>query len=188
MAEGGRSLRTITVVWDDAAIKMMPRWDPRIRAAMDLLAGTAVSRMKALCPVSPVYPVYAQPVPLGRSRGQVYGGAGERHKGVRFQSGPERSRRRLPGDLPLPASGTLRSSINAFRMPDESIIIGPTAPYAKYVNNNTVPHVIRSTGPWPLRNRATGQVFGPVVHHPGTRGSHFIERTAETFEGVRVHI
>lgn len=29
-------------------------------------------------------------------------------------------------------------------------------------------HVIRSTGPWPLRNHETGQVFGREVHHPGT--------------------
>lgn len=30
------------------------------------------------------------------------------------------------------------------------------------------PHTIRSTGPWPLRNRETGQIFGRTVHHPGT--------------------
>lgn len=84
---------------------------------------------------------------------------------------------------PLHRSGNLRSSIRALRQPDGEVIVGPTADYARYVNDGTVPHVIHSHGPWPLRNRETGQVFGRVVHHPGTVGSHFIERTAETFEG-----
>jgi len=32
----------------------------------------------------------------------------------------------------------------------------------------SAPHVIRSRGPWPLRNAETGQVFGQEVMHPGT--------------------
>jgi hypothetical protein len=38
----------------------------------------------------------------------------------------------------------------------------------------TRPHIIRSHGPYPLRNRRTGQVFGPVVHHPGTQPRPFL--------------
>lgn len=49
-------------------------------------------------------------------------------------------------------------------------------PYAGYVTNGTAPHVIRSTGPWPLRNRETGQVFGPIVHHPGTKPNDYLQR------------
>jgi hypothetical protein len=41
-------------------------------------------------------------------------------------------------------------------------------PYMWAMEVGTVAHVIRSKGPYPLRNRKTGQVFGPVVHHPGT--------------------
>jgi hypothetical protein len=41
-------------------------------------------------------------------------------------------------------------------------------PYGYGVEVGTVPHEIRSHGPYPLRNRRTGQVFGRVVHHPGT--------------------
>lgn len=87
-------------------------------------------------------------------------------------------------------SGNLRSSIHAVRGGNGSarwVDIGPTADYAPYVNNDTVPHIIESHGPWPLRNRETGQVFGRIVHHPGTRGQHFVERTAETFEGRVYH-
>lgn len=40
--------------------------------------------------------------------------------------------------------------------------------YALIVELGGRPHEIRSHGPYPLRNRETGQVFGPVVHHPGT--------------------
>lgn len=89
---------------------------------------------------------------------------------------------------PFHRSGNLRSSVRAERMADGGFIVGPTADYAPYVNDDTVPHIIRSHGPYPLRNRETGQVFGPVVHHPGTRGQHFIERTADSFNGRRYHI
>ena len=46
--------------------------------------------------------------------------------------------------------------------------------YAASVEMGSRPHVIRSHGPWPLRNRETGQVFGQVVHHPGTKAQPFM--------------
>lgn len=152
----------------------------QVRLMQDRLVARAVTTMKSLTPVSPVFPVYAQPVPVGRSRGPVYSG-----RGLARPRGPARPRRRLPGDLPLgPPSGHLRNSIRAVRLDKDTILIGPTVSYGKYVNDGTRPHEIRSHGPWPLRNRATGQVFGRRVHHPGTRGAHFIERTAESLNGV----
>jgi hypothetical protein len=75
-------------------------------------------------------------------------------------------------------SGNLRRSVHSFRQGDGSILIGPTADYAHFVVEGTVPHEIRSHGPWPLRNRETGQVFGPRVKHPGTRPNDFITRAA----------
>jgi hypothetical protein len=74
----------------------------------------------------------------------------------------------------LHQSGFLRSSIRAFRLPDGSIIVGPTAPYAEYVTDGTAPHIIHSKGPWSLHNAETGQYFGPEVHHPGTAPNHFV--------------
>lgn len=44
----------------------------------------------------------------------------------------------------------------------------------------SAPHVIRSTGPWPLRNRETGETFGRVVHHPGTPAQPFMRPAAYT--------
>lgn len=173
----------VHVVWDDAAIRMLPTADLRVRAAMDRISARAVVEMKRLAPVSPVYPVYAQPVPPGRSRGPVYRG-----RGLARPGGPSRSRLRRAGDLPLNVSGRLRRSVRAKREKDGSVIIGPTVYYARWVNNGTPPHIIMSTGPWPLRNRATGQVFGRIVHHPGYHGSHFIERTAATLNGIVVHV
>ena len=46
--------------------------------------------------------------------------------------------------------------------------------YWAHVEYGTRPHEIRSKGPWPLRNRRTGQVFGRRVWHPGTRAQPFI--------------
>lgn len=89
---------------------------------------------------------------------------------------------------PLHRSGNLRSSIHAFRDDHGDVAVGPTADYARYVNDGTVPHIIESHGDWPLRNRETGQVFGRIVHHPGTHGAHFIERTADTMNDRRFHV
>jgi hypothetical protein len=47
-------------------------------------------------------------------------------------------------------------------------------PYPLFVEFGTPPHVIESTGPWPLRNPQTGQVFGRIVHHPGTSPQPFL--------------
>jgi len=90
-------------------------------------------------------------------------------------------------------SGRLRSSIMKFRQADGSYLIGPTAltsddgdgiPLGPLVENGTEPHIIRSKGPWPLRNAATGQVFGPVVHHPGTAPQPFIALAAQDLPPV----
>lgn len=40
--------------------------------------------------------------------------------------------------------------------------------YAAVVELGGRPHEIRAHGAYPLRDRASGRIFGPVVHHPGT--------------------
>jgi hypothetical protein len=173
----------VTVTWDNTALKAWAETGAGPQAALDLFAGRVTNEMKRLCPVSPVMPVYAYPVPAGRSRGPAYKG-----RGLALPGGADVSRTRYPGDLPLHPSGYLRSSIHAFRQGDGSIIIGPTADYGEYVNDGTPPHEISSTGPWPLRNRASGQVFGRHVHHPGTRPVHFVERSLGILAGETVHV
>lgn len=95
-------------------------------------------------------------------------------------------------------SGTLRSSIRAIRQADGSYLIGPTATVGPpwqppqylgpLVERGTGPHPIDSHGPWPLRNRRTGQVFGRHVNHPGTRPQPFIDPTATAMSGTVEHI
>jgi hypothetical protein len=46
----------------------------------------------------------------------------------------------------------------------------------RFVEYGARPHIIVSHGWWPLRNRKTGQVFGPVVHHPGSPEQAFMRR------------
>lgn len=52
----------------------------------------------------------------------------------------------------------------------------PRATYAPYVEFGTEPHTIRAVNKRVLANKDTGQVFGPVVHHPGTKANPFMER------------
>jgi hypothetical protein len=52
----------------------------------------------------------------------------------------------------------------------------PKATYAPYVEFGTAPHVIRAVNRRVLANKGTGQVFGPVVNHPGTKANPFMER------------
>jgi len=58
--------------------------------------------------------------------------------------------------------------------------IGPTEPYAIYVEYGTSPHEIRPVYASVLRFEVGGKVvFTPIVHHPGTRPQPFISNTAE---------
>jgi hypothetical protein len=52
----------------------------------------------------------------------------------------------------------------------------PRASYAPYVELGTRPHIIKAVNARVLANVETGQVFGPVVHHPGTKPNAFMER------------
>jgi hypothetical protein len=94
------------------------------------------------------------------------------------------------GSDPDRIPGTLRNSITKFRQPDGSYLVGPTAttagglPLGPLVEDGTPPHIIESHGAWPLRNKGTGQVFGRVVHHPGTRPQPFIAAAAQDLPPV----
>jgi len=52
----------------------------------------------------------------------------------------------------------------------------PKASYAPYVELGTPPHIIRAVNARVLANTQTGQIFGTVVHHPGTKSNPFMER------------
>lgn len=91
-------------------------------------------------------------------------------------------------------SGYLRNSIerewklSGFK---PYVFVGPTAktpdgkPYAMFVEYPTRPHVIESHGPWPLRDKY-GNVFGRVVHHPGTEAQPFMRPAIDDLRGRRL--
>lgn len=152
----------VSIVWDDAALAAYASHGRGPQLAMDQVAGMIQVAQKAACPVSPVYPV---------SGATVSGGT------------------RHAGDFPLRPSGRMRSSIRRVTEPATGdILIGPTDPAARFVLFGTEAHEIRSSGPWPLRNRATGQVFGQVVHHPGTTANNFVLKGLEIVKGVTLHV
>ena len=54
------------------------------------------------------------------------------------------------------------------------------SPHIIYAHFRNFGGTITSKGPWPLRNRATGQVFGRQVTQAG---SHYVERSEAAAEG-----
>ena len=75
-------------------------------------------------------------------------------------------------------TGALKDSIE-HHLEGDDLIVSATGgadgrTYAAYVELGTTPHIIRAHGPYSLHNRETGQYFGPVVHHPGTKPQPFL--------------
>jgi len=71
--------------------------------------------------------------------------------------------------------GSIREQVRGFEA-----TVGPTVPYAIYVEYGTRPHEIRPVYASVLRFKIEGKVvFTPIVHHPGTRAQPFIRETAE---------
>lgn len=76
-------------------------------------------------------------------------------------------------------TGKLRRSIRK-RVGRFEAEIGPTVPYAVYVEYGARPHTIRSVRAKALRFEADGTVvFTQLVRHPGTKPQHFIRETVE---------
>jgi hypothetical protein len=104
-------------------------------------------------------------------------------------------RRRIPvsrdGSYGRPA-GYARSRISVRRGADfggtyRDIGSDATTPdgtsYPAILDLGSKPHVIESKGPWPMRNRRTGQVFGRRVNHPGTRPTAWARGALEEIRG-----
>ena len=87
-------------------------------------------------------------------------------------------------------TGRLRSSIRAdpprifsFR---GSLTVGSDLEYAAAVNDGSRPHIIRPRTKQVLRFQVGGQtVFARVVHHPGTKGVHFLDRALREVAAAR---
>lgn len=72
--------------------------------------------------------------------------------------------------------GTLRQSIRSEVTGIASGKVEANAKYASAVETGTRPHIIRVKNKKALANKRTGQVFGRVVRHPGTKANPFFER------------
>jgi hypothetical protein len=87
-------------------------------------------------------------------------------------------------------TGRLRSSIRAgsprifsFR---GSLTVGSDLEYAAAVNDGSKPHKIFPKNAKALRFRVGGRVvFARVVNHPGTKGTHFLDRALREVAAAR---
>lgn len=61
--------------------------------------------------------------------------------------------------------------------------IWSNARYALFVHEGTRPHVITVVRRRVLANKKTGQIFGRVVHHPGSKPNRFLPRIIERGQG-----
>lgn len=59
-------------------------------------------------------------------------------------------------------------------------------PYPLGLDRGTRAHTITSSGPWPLRNPRTGQVFGREVRHPGTKPTYWCTNSTLVLRGQRL--
>ena len=84
-------------------------------------------------------------------------------------------------------SGWLRSSLTGRVVPAGSDswvgIVATPVSYALFVEFGTKPHVIRARNRRVLANTRTGDVFGPVVHHPGTPAQPFLRPALDDLKG-----
>jgi HK97 gp10 family phage protein len=92
----------------------------------------------------------------------------------------ETSARKIEGDAKRTApvnkqsgGGTLRQLISSRMEGNTKAVIESKAKYSSYVDQGTRPHTILVRRAKVLANRRTGQFFGRVVKHPGTRKQPF---------------
>lgn len=78
-------------------------------------------------------------------------------------------------------TGATQESVDAVQFRSSSTAAGftieATTPQAGYTNDGTAPHTIRPRRARALRFTVGGRVvFARVVHHPGTRATHWFDR------------
>lgn len=77
-------------------------------------------------------------------------------------------------------TGALRDSITIERVSTDTVLVGPTVPYAPFVEFGVVAHEIVPVKAQALRFQIDGEtVFAKRVLHPGFEGRHFIKQSSE---------
>jgi HK97 gp10 family phage protein len=75
--------------------------------------------------------------------------------------------------------GNLRQSIKAYMRGAASGVVDVGADYGIFVHEGTKPHIIRVVNKRVLANKRTGQIFGRVVRHPGTKANPFLQNAVD---------
>lgn len=75
--------------------------------------------------------------------------------------------------------GNLRQSIKSFMRGAASGVVDVGAGYGIFVHEGTRPHIIRVVNKRVLANKRMGQIFGKVVHHPGTKANPFLQNAVD---------
>jgi HK97 gp10 family phage protein len=75
-----------------------------------------------------------------------------------------------------PGGGNLRQSVRSSMLGVASGTVEVGAEYGIYVEGGTRPHQIRPVRKMVLANRRTGEIFGRLVNHPGTKANPFFSR------------
>lgn len=75
--------------------------------------------------------------------------------------------------------GNLRQSIRSRMLSRTRGEVEVGAKYGVFVHEGTRPHIIRTSKKRVLANRRSGQFFGKVVRHPGTKANPFMERAVD---------
>jgi HK97 gp10 family phage protein len=109
---------------------------------------------------------------------------------IEYGNALERSARKIEADAKHNApvnkqsgGGTLRQSISSRMEGRIRAVVESRAKYSSYVDQGTRPHTITVSNRKVLANRRTGQIFGRVVHHPGTRAQPFFTNAVKDNEG-----
>jgi ribosomal protein L13 len=63
-----------------------------------------------------------------------------------------------------------------------SAVIESKAKYSAYIDQGTRPHIIKARNAKVLANRRTGQFFGKIVHHPGTKAQPYFTNAIKSGE------
>ena len=79
--------------------------------------------------------------------------------------------------------GNLRQSIRSQMTGKMQGMVLVGAEYGIYVHEGTRPHEIRVVTKKVLANKRTGQIFGTLVRHPGTKAQPFLQQAIDENKG-----
>jgi len=79
--------------------------------------------------------------------------------------------------------GNLRQSIRSQMTGQLHGMVTVGAEYGIYVHEGTRPHEIRVVTKKVLANKRTGQIFGTLVRHPGTKAQPFLQQAIDENKG-----